>query len=49
MTQAVTRMRRTVFGVLATGAAFAALAIPAASAEPEDTPTPTPCAGSRDG
>jgi heme-binding protein len=37
MTSAVTRVRRTVFGVLAAGAACATLGVPAASAEPEDT------------
>ena len=44
MTPAVTRVRRTVFGVLAAGAACATLAIPAASADPEDTPSPAPAA-----
>ena len=45
MTSAVTHARRTVFGVLAAGAACAALAIPAASADPEDTVTdPAPVA-----
>jgi hypothetical protein len=44
MTPAVTRVRRTVFGVLAAGAACATLAIPAASADPEDTPSPGPAA-----
>jgi hemophore-related protein len=33
-----------VFGVLAAGAACATLAIPAASADPEDTPSPGPAA-----
>lgn len=42
MTSAVTRARRTVFGVLAAGAACATLAVPAASADPEDAPTPSP-------
>lgn len=37
-------MIRTVFGVLAAGAASAALAMPAANADPEDTPTPAPAA-----
>lgn len=41
MTPAV---RRTVFGVLAAGAACAALAVPAAGADPEDTPMPAPAA-----
>ena len=40
MTPAVTRVRRTVFGVLAAGAACAALAIPAASATQSDTAEP---------
>jgi hemophore-related protein len=45
MTSTVTRVRRTVFGVLAAGAACATLAIPAAGADPEDTPTdPAPAA-----
>ena len=39
-----TRTRRTVFGVLAAGAACAALAVPAANADPEDNPTPAPAA-----
>lgn len=37
-------VRRTVFGVLAAGAACAALAVPAAGADPEDTPMPAPAA-----
>ncbi len=44
MTPAVTRARRTLFGALAAGAACATLAIPAASADPEDTPAPAPAA-----
>ena len=40
MTPAVTRGRRAAYGVLAAGLACAALAIPAASADPEDTTTP---------
>ena len=44
MTSTVTRVRRTVFGVLAAGAACATLAIPAASADPEDTYRPAPAA-----
>ena len=41
MTSTATHVRRTVFGVLAAGAACATLAIPAASADPEDiTPAP---------
>lgn len=43
MTPAVTRVRRTVT-VLAAGAACATLAIPAAGADPEDTPAPAPAA-----
>ncbi len=39
MTSAVTHVRRTVFGLLAAGAACATLAIPAASAAPEDDTT----------
>jgi heme-binding protein len=39
MTRVVTRARRTVYGMLATGAACAALAVPAASAAPEDDTT----------
>ena len=38
------RTRRTIFGVLAAGAACAALAVPAANADPEDNPTPAPVA-----
>ena len=37
-------IRRTVLGALAAGAACATLAIPAASAEPDDTPAPAPAA-----
>jgi heme-binding protein len=44
MTPAVTRVRRTVFGVLAAGAACATLAIPAAGAQPDDTAPPAPAA-----
>ena len=44
MTPAVTRARRTLFGALAAGAVCATLAIPAASADPEDTPAPAPAA-----
>ena len=44
MTPAVTHVRRSVIGALAAGAACAALAIPAASADPEDTPAPAPAA-----
>ena len=44
MTPAVMHVRRTVIGALAAGAACAALAIPAASADPEDTPAPAPAA-----
>ncbi len=36
------RVRRSVFGALAVGAACAALAVPAASADPDDTPAPAP-------
>jgi len=43
MTQAATRVRRTVFAVVAAGVAGAALAMPAASADP-DTPAPAPAA-----
>ena len=43
MTSAVTRVRRTVFGALAAGAACAALGVPAASADPEDS-APAPAA-----
>ena len=43
MTSAVTRVRRTVFGVIAAGAACAALGVPAAGADPEDT-APAPAA-----
>ena len=39
MTPAVAHVRRTVYGVLAAGVACAALAIPSASADPDD-PTP---------
>ena len=42
------RTRRTVFGVLAAGAACAALAIPAANADPDDTPNPAPAAATDD-
>jgi heme-binding protein len=38
------RVRRTLFGALAAGAASAALALPAANAEPDDTPAPAPAA-----
>ena len=48
MTPSTVRTRRTVFGVLAAGAACAALAIPAASAEPGDTPDPAPAAATDD-
>ena len=44
MTPAVTRARRTLFGALAAGAVCATLAIPAAIADPEDTPAPAPAA-----
>jgi hemophore-related protein len=44
MTSAVTRVRRTVFGVIAAGAACATLGMPAASADPDDTPAPAPAA-----
>jgi len=44
MTSAVKRVRQTVFGVLAAGAACAAMAVPAASAEPDDTTNPAPAA-----
>ena len=44
MTPAVTHVRRTVIGAIAAGAACATLAIPAASADPEDTPAPAPAA-----
>jgi heme-binding protein len=40
MTSTVTRVRRTVFGALAAGAACATLAIPAAGAAPDDPPAP---------
>jgi hemophore-related protein len=43
MTSAVTRVRRTVFGALAAGAACATLDVPAASADPEDS-APAPAA-----
>jgi hemophore-related protein len=43
MTSAVTRVRRTVFGALAAGAACATLSVPAASADPEDS-APAPAA-----
>jgi hemophore-related protein len=43
MTSAI-HIRRTVLGVLAAGAACATLAIPAASADPEDPPVPAPAA-----
>ncbi len=43
MTSAVTRVRRTVFGVIAAGAACATLGVPAASADPEGT-APAPAA-----
>ena len=42
MTSAVTRVRRTVFGVIAAGAACATLGVPAAGADPEDTLRPRP-------
>jgi hemophore-related protein len=43
MTSAVKSVRRSVYGMLAAGAACAALAIPAASAAPDDdTPEPGP-------
>lgn len=42
MTPAVTRMRKTVFGVLAAGAACATFTVPVAGAAPEDSPTPSP-------
>jgi hemophore-related protein len=42
MTPAVTRARKTVFGLLAAGAACATVAIPVAGAAPEDDPTPPP-------
>jgi heme-binding protein len=42
MTPAATRVRRSVFGVVAAGVACAALAMPAASAAPDDTPAPAP-------
>src|SRR5215217_7011710 len=38
------RIRRTVFAALAAGAACAALAMPAANAEPDDVPAPGPAA-----
>ncbi len=38
------RIRRTVVGMFAAGAACAALAAPAASAAPDDTPAPAPAA-----
>ena len=44
MTPAVTHFRRTVIGALAAGAACATLAIPAASADPEDSAVPAPAA-----
>ena len=44
MTTAVKRVRRTVLGVLAAGAACATLAIPSAGADPEGTPAPAPAA-----
>ena len=44
MTSDVKSVRRTVYGLLAAGAACAALAIPAASADPEDTTNPAPAA-----
>jgi hemophore-related protein len=44
MTSPVTRVRRTLTGALAAGAACATLAIPAASADPDDTPAPAPAA-----
>jgi hemophore-related protein len=43
MTSAVTRVRRTVFGVIAAGAACATLGVPVAGADPEDT-APAPAA-----
>jgi heme-binding protein len=42
MTPGVKTVRRTVYGLLAAGAACAAMAIPAASAETEDTTNPAP-------
>ena len=42
------RTRRTLFGVLAAGAVCATLAIPAANAEPDDTPAPAPAAATDD-
>jgi heme-binding protein len=36
------RIRRSVVGALAVGAACAALGVPAASADPDDTPAPAP-------
>jgi hemophore-related protein len=41
-------IRRTVLGVLAAGAACATLAIPAASADPEDPPAPAPAPAATD-
>lgn len=38
------RFRRTAAGVFAAGAACAVIAVPAANADPEDTPTPAPAA-----
>jgi hemophore-related protein len=40
MNPAVTRVRRTVYGVLAAGVVCGALVIPAANADPEDTTAP---------
>jgi hemophore-related protein len=42
MTSAVTRVRKTVFGVIAAGVAYATFAIPSAGAAPDDTPAPSP-------
>ncbi|WP_123026082.1 hemophore-related protein [Mycolicibacterium stellerae] len=44
MIPAVTRVRRTVFGVLAAGGACAILASPLAGADPDDAPAPAPAA-----
>lgn len=44
MTPAVTLVRRTIYGALAAGMACAAFAIPAASADPDDTANPAPAA-----
>jgi heme-binding protein len=42
MTPAVAHVRRTLYGVLVAGVACAALAIPSASAQPDDPTPPTP-------